>query len=360
MSKEFLWFNPRLLALPINDCPELQWHRSWYKLTSMNNCLVDTTGISKEFGNGIQIKNVVEDTLGFSMHRNLQNGEFWHNNFDELMAKLSNRIFDRLEEFDELRLSYSGGTDSALALAALWSNPRINDWISRGKFVIHTTPHAKKEDPLIWNRIVDANIPLKFLDYDLLGLDNSNAMMVSGEGDGYCVWFKVMSKSFTDSEIFQTPLQDLRPRIEEWFLSGDQTGITWEFFNKLIQSSEQEITTLFQAWSLFEGACTQQCYLFRVSAYSNGPVRIAPRNNWVWFMADPDFWDMCAYEAQNKIYTSDDTLKFKPLRYIADWMGWSEIRTKKKLSSQILIPKLLRKSQILSDMTYTDEVDLCN
>ena len=198
------------------------------------------------------------------------------------------------------------------------------------------------------------------MDYDALSLDQSNSMMVSGEGDGYCVWFKVMSKFFTDEEIFVRPYLELRPKVEQWFTSRDKSGVTWDFFNKLIESSDHEIITLFQAWSLFESTCAQQCYLFRVSAYGKGPVQAAPRNNWVWFMADPDFWDMCEYETQNRIYTSDATLKYQPLKYIANWMGWADIQTKKKISSQILIPKLLRKNKIYSDMSYTGDTTLWN
>lgn len=358
MSKEFLWFNPRLLDLPVNNVPELQWHREWYRLTGMNICLVDSSGLSAQYGNGVNIKNIVEPTLGFDLHRNTENGQYWHNNFSDLIRKISDGIFDRAEGKDELRISYSGGTDSALALAGLWSNHRIQEWIARGKFIIYTTPHAKKEDPGIWDRIVTENIPLRFMDYDELSVDESNSFMVSGEGDGYCVWFKVMSRAFTDHEIFVKPLNEIMPKVEQWFLTRDKSAITWDFFRKLIETADYEIATLFQAWSLFEATCAQQCYLLRVSAYGRGPAKLAPRHDWAWFMADSDFWDVCEYETRNKIYTSDSTLKFKPLKYISNWMGWTSIQTKKKISSQILIPKLIRKNQIFSDMTHTGDVSL--
>lgn len=358
MNKELLWFNPRLVKLPVNTVPELSWHLAWYNLTGMNVCLTDTSGISHQYGNGLRIKNIADDILNINPNRNLENGKYWHNNFSELVNRISNDIFDKAEGIDEICVSYSGGTDSCLVLAALWSNPRIKNWIDRNKFVIHTTPHAKKEDPAIWNRILEANLPLKFLDYDALSIDQSEKLMVDGEGNGYPVWFKVMSREFTDHELFNTNISQVKDKAEKWFIKGDPSGVTWEFFNKLISTSPSDIETLVQAWALFENTCAQQCYMLRVSAYGIGPVQITPRNNWRWFMADSDFWDVCAYEQHNRIYTTDDTLKYQVLKYVSDWMGWTEVKTKKKISSQILVPKLLRKSQIFSDLSHTGGTQL--
>ena len=357
MNTEHVWFNPRLLNLPINATPNLEWHRAWLKLSNMNVCLMDTTGLSGAYGNHFKMKNVTS-TLDISSVRDCKNGRYWHDNFDLLMTRLSDDVFQDVDGKAELRLSYSGGTDSCLILAALLSNRRIDEWIASDKFVIYTTPHAKKEDPLIWNRIIESGYPIRFLDYDLLSHDTSDSLMLTGEGNAYGTWHKIMTPDFTEAELFTGSYVNMKPKVQEWFLRREPSGLTADFFDKLITTHGDVEMSLYQAWSLFEHLCAEQCYMFRQSAYGLGPVTIDPGKNSRWFMMNNDFWDVCEYESQERLHISDDTLKYSSLKYIANWMRWSNVQKKRKISSQFMIPKIIRKSQIYSDHSYTENINL--
>lgn len=357
MSLEHVWFNPRLLRLPINATSDLEWHRAWLKLSDMNVCLMDTTGLSKEYGNNFKMQDMTS-CFDISSVRDVANGKYWHNNFGLLMSRLSDGVFQAAGDKEELRLSYSGGTDSCLILAALLSNRRIDEWIDGDRFVIYTTPHAKKEDPLIWNRIIELGYPIRFLDYDILGTDTGNSLMLTGEGNAYGTWHKIMTPDFTEAELFTGSYTHMKSKVQAWFLRREPSGLAWEFFDKLILTYGDSDGSLYQAWSLFEHRCAEQCYMFRQGAYGGGPVTIDPGKNSRWFMMDNDFWDMCEYESQARIYTSDDTLKYSSLKYIADWMKWSHVHKKRKISSQFMIPKIIRKSQIYSDFSYTENTNL--
>lgn len=355
--KEHIWFNPRLLNMPINFTPEFEWHRAWLRLSGMNICLVDSSGISKDYGNHTRMKSLTH-LLGINEDRDIANGKYWHDNFDLLMSQLSDRVFNAAQGRRELRLSYSGGTDSCLILAALMNNPKINEWINNDKFIIYTTPFAKKEDPDIWDRIIDAQLPVRFLDYDAISLDTTDNLMLTGEGNAYGTWFKIMMRDFAETDIFSTTYSTMKERMQDWFISRESSGLAWDFFNQLITVRGESSMSPYQAWALFENTCAEQCYMIRQCAYGVGPVRIDPHNGLMWFMQDKNFWDMCEYESRSRLYTTDDTLKYSALRYIAKWMNWDTVRPKRKISSQIIIPKIIRKSQIYSDNSYTKDVNL--
>lgn len=359
MTKSLVWFNPRILLK--TDSDKLIWHRRWHQLTHKNICLVDNTGISKKYGNDVDMTYMADTIIkSISTPRNYENGQYWHNNFSELMTSISNSILDQLEPEAELRLSYSGGTDSCTALAALLSNSRIEPILKANKFIIYTTSYAKIEDPLIWKRIISMNIPLRLLDYDLLNKDQSKYLMVTGDGDGYGTLWQMMSDRsvnsdilFTDEEIFFDSFESAKSKLEKWFLSGEGSGLCWEFFQELMSISPNKIENIEQAWLWFENNLTAQCFMFRPSAYGVGDVKICPRSNWVWYMNDCNLSDMCDYESKNKLYPSNSVNKYQCLKYIADWMQWTDIKVKSKFYSQIKIPKLIRKNLIYSDLSYS-------
>lgn len=361
MKKNLVWFNPKLLI--DNPDPKLKWHKAWYQLSKKNMCLVDGTGLSKKYGNDLEMTYIVDEVLQHKPeNRNYENGRYWHNNFSQLIRNISDRVFDQVEPGAELRLSYSGGTDSCTALAGLMSNERIKPWLDAKKFVIYTTSYAKIEDPWIWNRIITQNIPVRLLDYDALNGDTSKFFMVTGDGDGYGTWWQMMfdptlspNITFSDQEIFIDTYDSKKDKLSKWFLSREGSGLCWDFFQAMMELSPDKIENIEQAWSWFENSIAIQCFMFRPAAYGLGPVQITPRKNWYWFMCDVDFSDMCEYESRNKFYASDNIFKYQCLRYIADWMGWPEIKVKNKFYSQIKVPKLNRKNLIYSDYSFTSE-----
>jgi hypothetical protein len=363
MSKTLLWFNPKLLINSENS--DAAWHRAWYKLSQKNICLVDGTNISKKYGNNIDMNYIVETVLDHKPeHRSYENGKYWHNNFDELIKKISDSVFDKITPETELRISYSGGTDSCLTLAGLLSNSRIKPWLDSKKFVVYTTMFAKLEDSLIWDRLLSMNVPLRLLDYDSLNTDTSNFFMVTGDGDGYGTWWQMMFDktlsdiTFSDEEIFIDSYESKKEKLQKWFLYREPSGLCWDFFNELMTTSPDKIENLEQAWSWFENSMAIQCYMFRSCSYGIGDVKITPRSNWFWFMCDTDFSDMCEYESRNKLYTSDNLFKYQCLKYISNWMGWTDVKLKNKFYSQIKVPKIFRKNLIYSDYTYSDQSKL--
>jgi hypothetical protein len=361
MNKKLLWFSPPLSVHKDNLDPAFEFHRRWYELTKKNVCLVDSTDISKRYNNGLDFEYVVEKQLGFNVtDTDIHSGKYWHNNFKQLAHKLSNGVFDRAEKYDELALSYSGGTDSTFTLAALLSNPRIDPWLKSGKFVIYSSAFSKIEDPLVWRRIIEMKIPLRLIDYDQLSMDNSNRLFVTGDGEGYGTWWQIMLDDFSNDEIFGSYTDSTHQKLQQWFLDREKTGLTWESFNAFKQSSPRSIPNLQQAWTWFENCVAIQCYSFRTSSYGCGPVNPGPRDNLIWFMADKDFWDMCDYEAHNVIYKDDSILKYQCLKYIADWMKWPDIKVKNKFYSQYAIPKLNRKYVIYSDYSYKEDLKWLN
>jgi hypothetical protein len=353
--KQLVWFNPGLAKLSINDDRQLYWHRKWYEITGKNVCLVDSTGISKTYDNGTNMQYMVPDILGFDTTKSdSENGKYWHFNFSQLMRNLSDKIFDKVRGQQELRICYSGGTDSATTLASLMSNERIKPLLKENRFIIYTTPFAKIEDPAIWNRIVQEHIPLRFLDYDKLAEDSNDHIMVTGDGEGYGTWWQMLTPEFSNEDIFLTSIKSSMLKLERWFLNKDPSGFGLMFF-KEIMSLNSNISNLQQAWTWFENCVAIQCYMYRATAYSKGNVQVTPRNNWIWFMADKDFWDMCDYESYSNLYTDDKLIKYQCLKYIANWMG-TEIVTKNKINSQILVPKIIRKSQIFNDNSYSSNI----
>lgn len=361
MSKKLVWFNPKLLINNIDS--KLLWHRSWYQLFKKNICLVDGTGLSKKYGDGLGMEYMVDTVLEHkSASRNYENGRYWHHNFKELIKNISDKIFDALGPDTEIRLSYSGGTDSCTALAGLLSNPRIKPWLDSKKFVIYTTSYAKVEDPLIWKRIISMDIPIRFLDYDSLNTDESKFFMVTGDGDWFGTLWQTMFDitlnphiTFTNQEIFIDTYSSKKEKLEKWFLSLESTGLCWDFFQELMELNPYKVENIHQAWNWFEDCAAVQCFMYRPTAYGIGPVRVTPRKNWSWFVGDAAFSDLCMYESKNKFYTNDNILKYQCLRYIADWMGWSDIKFKNKFYSQFKIPKLNRKNLIYSDLSFTAE-----
>ena len=355
-----VWFYPAILRVPSNTKAEhLSWHRAWYRLTGKNVCLIDSTNLSKNYGDGLNLHYHVPELLSFDVTQsNLDNGRYWHNNFDALMQSITDQIFLNAQGYDELRLSYSGGTDSTLAFTALMSNSKINQWIEQNKFIIYTTPFAKVEDPTMWQRILDLNLPLRLIDYDRLNVETDNYFMVTGDGEGYGTWWQIIMDEFTDDEIFKSTFQSMIPKLEQWFISREPSGVAYKYFIDLMTHSDHGIDNLQQAWTWFENCVAIQCYSYRASAYAHGDVRITPRKNWHWFMTNKDFWDMCDYQAKEIMYTTDSTLKYTALKYIANWLGVNDIIKKNKFYSQFAIPKLIRKSKIYQDLSYSQGTDL--
>lgn len=348
------WFNARLLLHPDNlVLDKLSWHRAMYQATKMNVCLVDTSGLSKQYGDGLDITPL---SLPITDVRNLDNGRYWHHNVNLLMDKLSTDLIQQVPPDGSLRLAYSGGTDSCLALAAILQNPLSNRLVAENRFVIATTPAAKYEDVEIWNKIQQSRLPIELMSYDE-EFYRPGVVNVSGEGEGFSEWFKPMKRVFSDDEVFTAPYHTVEFKVRTWFNTREPTGIAWEYFNAL--TKHHQCPTLFHAWHCFEGMCAEQCSRFRSTAYNSSPqVMCEPKGRWNWIFMDSDFWDMCEYQSSANIYRTEDTLKYTSLQYIAQWMGWSSVKPKPKRSSQILIPKLFYKQQIFTDSTYSTDMRL--
>lgn len=354
MNKELVWFNPGLIMTSVNNTSDCQWARAMYNLTKKNVCLVDSTGLNSKYGNGLNFKYVADNQLGFNLNsNNIKNGEYWYNNFQELARKISNSIFDRAQDYDELRISYSGGTDSLFTLAALLDNPRSKKWVDQNKFIIYTTPYAKIEDVAVWQRLIQMNLPMMYADYEALNFDKSNYFMVTGEGENYGTWWQMMTAEFSNDQIFKLPYNAIIKQLEQWCLNREPSGLAWDYIRELIKLSNIEIKNLHQAWNWVERSLATQCFVFRPTIYGSGEVYTTPNKNWSWFPADIDFWDMCDYAVSSeKVIFNDSLIKYQCLKFIANWMGWSDVRPKKKFNSQIVIPKFIRKNRIFSDMTW--------
>jgi hypothetical protein len=137
--------------------------------------------------------------------------------------------------------------------------------------------------------------------------------------------------TLSNDQIFRLPYNTIIKQLEQWCLSREPSGLAWDYIRELIKLSDTEIKNLHQAWNWIERSLATQCFVFRPTIYGSGEAYATPNKNWSWFPADIDFWDMCDYEVYSEKVIFDDSLvKYQCLKFIANWMGWPNVRPKKK------------------------------
>lgn len=380
-DRKLVWFSSHLLdryiekdsirkpfglSYPVKPAsPKLAWHIAMTKVgVSGVVCLIDHTGFSKNYGDGLEMDLVINRAP--AIHKtswDLERGRLMDREFNTMIDARADAAYDQAERMgaEYIFISYSGGVDSVTMLAAFLQSPRAGRWLAENRIILKTSRYAQREDPVVWQRIIEMGLPLEYLNYDDLFQDTRRFMLATGEVEP--VWgsaYTPLAKGYLpDEELFSA---DWR-RLETYFLDKDKTGLAWEYFRDLQITAPFEIKTAFQAWWWFEWCTNTQCYMFRLSAYNNHPV-IDPgftypnESRVYWMLANTDMWDHGAYVMANRLIPEDmSLLKIHSLRYAARWMGWSEPRPKPKVYSQFYLPKRVSKMRIWNDLTW-DNGDL--
>jgi hypothetical protein len=378
MDKKLVWFYGRLLKpylgykskyqridIPAKDHQsKLDWQLSLFRLHSGIGCMVDHTGFSKKYGDGLDMDIIVHKSPDiYKKEWSLERGALLNQDFAGMINRRADAAYAQAERenLDTIILSYGGGVDSCTLLAAMLQHPKANRYIKENKLIIRTTSFGKREDPLVWNRLVEMNLPMEFHNYDDLLNDERRWLFVTGDVEP--VWGSAFvtlpEKMLNKEDLFAGNWRLLEP----WFLEKDPGGLAWEYFRDLQATAPFEIKTCFQAWWWFEWCTNTQCYMFRISGYSHFPTLspdiIYPGKKVFWFLANTDMFDHGAYVTANRLIPEDmSLLKIHSLKYLADWMGWSEFRPKPKIFSQAVIPKHIGKLRIWNDLTWDNNEDL--
>lgn len=375
--RRLLWFSPHLLFpylkesdhiglrvnrstwLPENE--KLAWHIAMMRVVPGVVCMTDHTGFSRNYGDGLNMSLVVKNAP--DIHKtswDLERGRLLNEDFAGMINSRADGAYTQAERqgAEYIYISYGGGVDSCTLLAAMLQHPKSHRWIKENRLIIYTTRYAQREDPLVWNRIVEMGLPLRYLNYDDLMADPGNWMLVTGDVEP--VWgsaYTPIAKGYVpDDKLFSGPWQIL----EKYFMTKDPSGLAWSYFHDIQATAPFEIKTCFQAWWWFEWCTNTQCYMFRLAAYSNSPTVspdiVYPGKKQFWVLANTDMWDHGAYVTANRLIPEDmSLLKMHSLKYTADWMGWSEPRPKPKIYSQFIIPKRVHKTHIWNDFSWENK-----
>lgn len=378
MAKKPLWFHNNLLLSYQNDQlpeflqnnqylnrkvrpkfaprPELEWHTKMTSVAGRSMTLIDQTGISEKYGDGIGLVRTIGTHTDLPKEFDPVRGALLDRDFDTIAYKRVDEMYHQAESngLTEIRISWSGGIDSNFMLAAIVQHPRSRKWLDEKKISIYTTAYSRREDPVIWNWVMQSGIPVHYLNYDWLGNDTGPWMLVTGEGEPY-------GTMFWDNHKKNVSESDLRwghwSKLESYFIEKDPSGLCWDYMRELIAASPIPIETCYHAWWWFESAVEGQNYLYRLCAYSDveliDPTLVYPGGKTFWFLGNQDFADHGIYSVVNR-QIPDDILQVKPrLReFVAKWQGWPEARPKERFFSQMMIPKRIRKTRIYEDLSW--------
>jgi len=378
MTKKLVWFNDSILldyadenftsyygnnqylnrtVLPrFPDRPEMQWHIKLAPVAQRSITLVDQTGISKQFGDGIDLARVLTTHTNLPADFDPDHGALIDANFDLAAHKRVDEMYDQAERngLTEIRISWSGGIDSNFVLAAIMMHPRSKPWLAAGRISVYTTMYARREDQELWDWVMQSGLPVHYLNYDQLGNDTGPWLLVTGEGEPYGTMFWNNHQKYIEPE-------DLRwghwSKLETYFMVKDPSGLSWDYMKALVAASPIPIETCYHAWWWFEACVEGQNYLYRLSAYSDvnviDPALVYPGGKTFWFLGSQDFADHGLYSVLNKKIPDEvDLVKPRLREFVARWQGWAEAKPKKRFYSQMMIPKRIRKNRIYDDLTW--------
>lgn len=346
----------RCMEPPADDANATAWHVAMRDITDRTICLVDQTNLSRDYGDGLDLARLMSSVSCLPKSADPESGKYVDMNFAAAAHQRVNDMFDQADAhgLQEIRISWSGGIDSNFVLAAIVQHPRSQIWLKENRIKIYTTSHARREDPTIWNWIMQSGMPVQFLNYDRLVKDTGPWMLVTGEGEPYGTMFsRCHEKTLGSPGLFWNHWTGL----ESHFLAKDPSGLGWEYFQALMKLSPVPIESCFHAWWWFENCVESQCYLFRLNAYSDtdiiDPDLVFPGTKTFWFMASQEFTDHGIYMAAHGLQPEDPLLVKPHLRqYVADWQGWAQAQPKARYFSQWLVPKRVHKWRIHDDFTW--------
>lgn len=227
----------------------------------------------------------------------------------EATARRVDAMYDQAEAnaIEEIRISWSGGIDSNYVLAAIMQHPRSRSWLQDHRIVVYTTNFARREDPLVWNWIMRSELPVRYIDYSTMSQDATRWMLVTGEGEPYGTMFSALHAGHVEHTKWSH-----WHGMESYFMSKDPSGLGWDYFRALMETSPIPVETCYQAWWYFENSVESQCYLYRLSAYSDAdkidPELVYPGTRTFWFLADQSFADHGAYVVTNRLIATMPTV----------------------------------------------------
>jgi hypothetical protein len=342
--KKLVWFNFGLLAENKFD-PRLEWHTKMSDVVNRSIILIDSTNTSKRFGDGLDIlRKQYED----NSYPDIDNGQKVDLNFYESALHRVDEMYDHAERnnYNNIKVAWSGGIDSSFLLAAIMQHPRSTRWLNEKRIVILTTKSSMIECPKIWNWLLDNKLPINTMSYETLSKDKSDWMLVTGDGDPY-------SGSFYN--VYPNHTEDWK-NMERHFLSKDFSGLTWDYFKELLSISPDKINSCYHAWWWFERNVGVQDYSYRILSFNDDEVidpKLLPGKKIFYFLSNKDFSDHSLYTVVNHVKRD---VKSRLIEYIMDWQKSSDV-PRYKFFSQSYIPKISYKWQIYDDLTWSNKID---
>lgn len=375
MNKKLIWFRSELVLSHLtqsdsnkwydwvlgeeivsdNERPSsLDWHIAMKRAIKIISTPIDGTLLSRQYGDGLNLHRLPHNN-GILLY-NIDNGQLIDRNFADLIERQVALAIDHAEkkQIETIYLSYSGGSDSSLLVAAFMQNSKSQKWLRENKIKILTSRFAQREDPELWCKLRNLQIPFKSIDYDSLIKDTDNWMIISGEGEPYGTFFINQTKGILPPD---QQLSTSWKILEKLFITREPSGLAWSYFVHLMRLAPFDVQTLHQAWWWYENCVDRQDDMFRYNAFSsNKEIRtdaIGHGNRCFYFFNGQDFIDHAAYLIlENQLPHHRDFIKFRSDEYTSRWLGYSEIKIKPKFYSMDKIPRHNYKLRIFDDFSW--------
>jgi hypothetical protein len=249
-----------------------------------------------------------------------------------------------------IAVMYSGGIDSTAVLVALMQHPRYQEFLDSGRLYIAMTTTSISEYPEFFYRSILPNIPITPTNYTELMLDN-NSLVVTGDDGDHVI-------GCTDTIEFVPGVDDfLNLSIEHayTYLAKDKSGLLVNLFKGAVARAPFEIESLCQLGWWFGQCFEMQNTMCRPYFWSDTvDLSLLATDQKVFRFFMDGLWDSFSYEymSTNPKYTTLDSLRNFPKKYIVNYTGDQSYLNKEKILSQKLISKLQYKTRIYADLTY--------
>lgn len=375
-SKKLIWFRSEMMIryggpnnrlrwkdwllneiwYPEPESQNLQWHLAMKSALMANSFMVDGTGLSKIYGDGMDIMRLPHNNGEMSF--DLMRGQCIDDCFGDMIRTRVSEAYTQASRIgaDRIYLSYSGGSDSCLAVSAFLSHPETLRWVREDRIELLATRMSQREDPLMWSRLRQIGIRIRPIDYGSLLDDDSKWMLVSGEGEPYGTFFL---RSIDPSIDQSAPMLQEWRQIEPVFLDRDPSGLAWDYFSDLMNRAPFDVNTVHQAFWWLENCIDRQDDMMRYNVFSTMPkIRtdcIGHGQRCFYFLGGQDFADHAAYVILRKRPKVRDLIKFKSDQYTSRWMGYDEVAIKPKFYSQDRVPRMVNKLRIFSDWSWDNQ-----
>lgn len=280
----------------------------------------------------------------------------WQDRYWAICDQVGTNIYATADVgYKTIVVMYSGGIDSAAALVSLMKNTRYREFLDQGRLKVALSSSSIAEYPeYFYNRILP-EIPVVPVDYNTAMLDPT-VLVVTGDAGDYVI-------GNTDTPIFYhngatNNLYEDKSVLYPYLDTVDTTGKFSNFARELCKHAPFDIVSVNQLY-WWIGQCFvhqgEMCYPFNWSATTD-MSELATNNKVYRFFLDDLFTTFSfEYMSTNPRYTTYNSVRDFPRKYIVDYTRDQTYLTKIKLFSQSFMFKQICKSAVYEDLTFSTD-----